>query len=360
MSYAPPVARHRFLLAAVVACTVVACSSLPSLSFVDDDAGGGGGGEGGSEDPRPDTAGCVKTGAEICDDGLDNDCNGTADCADPACGTHACVTAAPAGWDLVAFAESAPPACPSSYASSDLKILSGSATVTCPCSCAGSGGSGATCAGATTAITAGDDVACNAGQVSTTLNSNTGVVCVATPVDLSLGGPGSTGFAKLTPPMGPATCTPTGSTTKTNTTDGRACAAPTTAAAGCDASSRCLPKAPGFTMCISKAGPQTCPAGFAKTRRAGTTASDTRACTTCTCNPPAPCATSVTLFANANCTGKKASFAGSACAAPLAGADTNVTAKGYTSTVTGGCSVGTPSTALGELTFGGERTICCK
>jgi len=365
VSYDRPVLRRSSLAFAVAAFTVVACSSLPDLTF-DDDAGSsgeGGGGEGGV-DAKPDTApSCVKTGPEICDDGIDNDCNGMADCADPACGTYACVTSAPAGWDLVAFAETAPPACPTSYTSTDLKVLNGSAAVTCPCTCTGSGGSGPTCAGATTAITTGDDAACAAAQTTANLNSNTGLAaCTAIGTDLLLGSVGSTGFGKVTPPAGPLACTPAASTTKTNTTDGRACTPPTSAAAGCDATTRCLPKAPGFTMCISKTGPQTCPGGFTKTRRAGTTASDTRACTLCSCNKTA-CATNVTLWSNSMCNAKTSIFTApsdTACAAPQAVSDTNYTAKFYTSTSTGGCAVGTPATPTGELTFGGERTVCCK
>ena len=155
MSYASPVLRRSVLALAVVAGTVVACSSLPELTFGDGDAGGseGGGpegsaGEGGTDAPI-DTAGCVKSGAEICDDGLDNDCNGLTDCEDPACGGFACVTPAPDTWQLVAFVAAAPPACPTGYtAPTDLKVLSGSAMHTCPCSCVGSGGTGPTCAGA--------------------------------------------------------------------------------------------------------------------------------------------------------------------------------------------------------------------
>ncbi|HSY38454.1 MAG TPA: hypothetical protein VLA79_02970, partial [Polyangia bacterium] len=41
--------------------------------------GGGAGGAGGAV--------CKKTGAENCFDGIDNDCNGLIDCADPACGS---------------------------------------------------------------------------------------------------------------------------------------------------------------------------------------------------------------------------------------------------------------------------------
>jgi hypothetical protein len=115
-------------------------------------------------------------------------------------------------------------------------------------------------------------------------------------------------------------------------------------------------------MCISKAGDQVCPTGFTNKRRiAGTTAADTRACIPCTCGN-APCTGDIQLWSNSMCNAKKSiltTAGNTACAAPQAGSDNNVTAKFYKSTVTGGCSIATPSATQGMLTFGGQRTICC-
>ena len=49
--------------------------------------------------------GCKATGPEKCTNGVDDDCNGLTDCADPACQTqgYACAAPAPGGWDFVAF-----------------------------------------------------------------------------------------------------------------------------------------------------------------------------------------------------------------------------------------------------------------
>jgi hypothetical protein len=356
---------------AFIAFTVVACSSLPELTFDDGDGGTseGGGGEGGPDggvDAPIDTApACVKSGAEVCDDGLDNDCNGLKDCEDPACGGFACVMPAPTGWDLVAVNEATQPACPTGFtAPADLKILAGSPVHACPCSCTGSGGSGPTCAGVPTAVITGDDIACTPGapQTSATLNSNTGNACVATPIELDVGAASSIGFGKITSPAGPATCTPNASITKADPTDGRACSAPAKSGLGCSGTLRCLPKATGFTMCISKAGDQVCPTGFTNKRRiAGTTAADTRACLACTCNN-APCSGTVELWSNSMCNAKESiltTAGNSACAAPQAGSVTNVKATFYKSTIAGGCSIGTPAVVQGMLSFGGQRTICC-
>lgn len=369
--------RRSFLLA-FAAVTVVACGSLPDLMFADDagtaseggvsesGASESGASESGVDSGRDTAPPCIKSGPEICDDGLDNDCNGLKDCEDPACGSFACVTPAPDTWQLVAFVETAPPACPTDFtAPTDLKVLSGSAVHTCPCSCVGSGGTGPTCAGAMSTVTTGDDPACLANQTTTSLNSNTAGVCTATATNLVLGGGASTGFAKLTSPTGPLTCAPSASITKTDPTDGRVCTPPSKSGAGCSGALRCLPKAPGFTMCIAKDGDQVCPTGFAQRRTVGTTSADTRSCIACTCASavPTPCSGTVTLWMNNACNAKKANLTtagNAACAAPQAVSDTNVTAKYYQSTITGGCALGTPSSAAGEFTFGGQRTVCCK
>ena len=165
MSYDRVVLRRSSLAFAVVAFTVVACSSLPELTFDDGDAGGseGGGGEGGGGgdggvDAKPDTAGCVKTGAEICDDGIDNDCNGTADCADPACGAGSRVSRLRSGrLGARRVRRDAPPACPVSYTPTDLKVLNGAGDGHVPVLSAAwqRRAPGRTCAGATTGIGAG-------------------------------------------------------------------------------------------------------------------------------------------------------------------------------------------------------------
>ena len=353
------------LVIAAFVATAGACSSLPDLHFDDGTEGGaaeggplaeGGGTDGGSDGPV--VGPCATTaGPEICDDGLDNDCNGHTDCDDPACGAFACVATPPDGWALVALALTAPPACPSGFASADVRVLAGSDTTGCPCTCAGSGGTG--CTTGTTGVATGSDATC--GTATAMVTSNTGATCTALPMDLPIGSVGSAGFGKLTPPAGPASCVPTASISKTDPTDGRTCT-PSKVGSGCTGAMQCAPKAAGFTTCIEKAGVQVCPTGFANRRLAGTTSADTRTCTACSCNTT-PCSGAVTLWSNSMCnakTSKLTTAANTACAAPGAGSDQNYTAKFYTSNIAGGCAVGTAPTAQGALTFTDERTICCK
>jgi hypothetical protein len=344
-----------------------ACASVPEITFTDADAATlaaeagsamdtGVVGDGAVVTPDGNVIACTKT--EICDDGIDNDCNGMTDCADPMCSSFACVDAPPTGWALVALAETTQPACPTGYtASTDLKVVSGAVAHTCSCSCAATGGT--SCTSASVAVATSGENTCMA-DTSTNINNNVGATCTALAADLDI--PMGTDFAKLATPGGPTSCNNTPTLTKLNPTDGRACTPPMRGGSGCAASTQtCLLKPAGFTMCVSKAGNQACPAGFTKQRHAGSAATDSRMCSACTCNN-APCASDVVLWSNGACNAKMAHLTtanNTSCSAPLAGSDMNFTAKYYKSTTTGGCSVGTAPTPQGMLTFTDERTICC-
>ena len=110
-----------------VLTTLGACSSVPDLTFSDGDAAGnpdgpgsegspfveGGSGDGADAADAADDGpipGCIPQ-PEICDDGIDNDCDRHTDCDDPDCKPgFACVPAAPSGWQLVGFSAATQPA----------------------------------------------------------------------------------------------------------------------------------------------------------------------------------------------------------------------------------------------------------
>ncbi len=108
---------------------------------------------GGSDTGVPDTgahdAGMHDTGVdtggpdacdsvEICNNGIDDDCNGLVDCADPACTAGWTCTAAPvpSGWSVVSYAQSSRPACPAGYGT-PADVVEGpiGAPATCGCTC---------------------------------------------------------------------------------------------------------------------------------------------------------------------------------------------------------------------------------
>jgi hypothetical protein len=361
------------LLAGGLVAVTGACSSLPDLHFDDGTEGGGGeggpfaeGGEGGqdggSDGGSEATVACPNRTAEICDDGIDNDCNGMTDCADPACfAGFSCVDGPPTGWDLVAFTGAGRPACPTSFTSpTDLRVVAGTTAQSCACTCTGSGGT-VSCGAGMTAITVGSEPTCTTGPTNANLPSNA-AACTALPVpdiNVTMGTP----YGQMIAPLGPAVCAANPTTTKTNAVDGRVCAPPATAAKGCGgAAQRCLPKPAGFTMCISQAGAQTCPAGYTNPSHAGSMETDGRQCTACTCGLT-PCTGTIELWSNSMCNAKElklSSANNTTCNTGVAVSDSNFTAKYFKSTVAGGCGVATAPTAQGGLTFTDERTICCK
>ncbi|MBN9165512.1 MAG: hypothetical protein J0I07_31455, partial [Myxococcales bacterium] len=277
---------------------------------------------------------------EVCDDGIDNDCNGSVDCADPACTDgFECVEPAPDGWAPMVLADDARPSCPEGYTgSTDVSVLQGDGTITCACNC------GSDC-GATITLTKGTELTCMVTPSTDALQVNAS--CTGKSWDLP------SGFTMAT--SGNGTCSAKDTPTKSDPTDGRTCTPPQSAAAGCPGAQRCLPKATGFARCVAKAGANKCPAAaFTKQRLSGTFVKDQRACTGCSCDST-PCDVELELWTHPVCQGSAAITITSACAAN--GSITKL--KAYKSKVTGGCTPATPSTPIGTISFEDERTICC-
>lgn len=286
---------------------------------------------------------CTPTGPEVCNDGIDNDCNGSTDCADPACSEgFTCVDAAPEGWTLVLLAERQRPACPPGYpASTDVQVLPGDSAFTCTCDC------GNNC-GAAITLTTSTDATC-----ATPIGSDTFQIdptkCTTKALDLP------SGFSSAT--SGSAACTAKDTvTSKADLLDGRTCGAPPRVGEGCPGSLRCVPKATGWRTCVVKMGPSACPeAVFTRPWRSGTAADDQRTCTGCSCDAK-PCSVELELWSHPVCQGPASVTVTSSCAAN--GASDNL--KSYKSTATNGCTPATPSTPQGSIVFQNEQTICCK
>jgi hypothetical protein len=144
--------------------------------------------------------------------------------------------------------------------------------------------------------------------------------------------------------------------------DSRSCAVQR-AGGGCGAGQVCVPK-PGnaFAMCVTKPGAIVCPGAFPSAHRAGTSASDTRTCGTCSCTA-APCTGELHLFDDKDCSGAEKLKINATAPPGACGHLTNAAfqMRGYTTTVTGGCVPSGPAPmSTGALTLEGESTICCK
>lgn len=286
---------------------------------------------------------CKATDPEICGDGIDNDCNGGVDCADPACSAagFVCVDGPPDGWSAVVLATSARPACPVGFSASDVRVVEGEGTFACSCACSGG------CA-ATSTVAFGADNTCAAGSES--LSSETNGACQTKSFTID-------DFAKITTPSG--TCT-SRTTTSNNPTNGRLCVTAATVAGGCSEGRSCVPQPNGFEACVMRPGANACPAAYPTKRRVGSDVDDKRTCVGCTCGA-AVCSTEIEIWGQPNCNGGSEAVLKSATHSSCASVGTNQSnVKSYKSKTSGGCTVSTRPIAEGSVGFVDERTICCR
>lgn len=342
------------LAALIAACgLVIDPDNLISANGIPDEGGtandGNVVGDGSTDAPFIDPN-CKPTGAEVCDDGIDNDCNGRIDCADPACGAFACIAPAPDGWAYLALAPATRPSCGDAFTtSSDKRVIEGSLTQTCKCNC------GSPCGGDAT-IEKGSDNTCTSGTITVAADTNGGCNTLAN-ADVAA-------FAKVVPPAA-GSCGATDAMTKGDPKSGRTCTyvKPPRAQSGCAGAEVCATRPPdGYSACVAKDGANACPPGYAREFHVGGAVDDQRKCTGCTCSASVACAVEVELWTQPQCMGgsdtKVSSQTNGSCqpSTPV----NNV--KGYKSKLTGGaCAQATASMPSGTITFtGGEQTVCCK
>jgi hypothetical protein len=317
-----------------VAGIVTACSSIPDFTF-DDDAGNGvlpdgrvpdvdsGVNDGGSDAPfdgpkdAPGDVLCIKSngGVEICDDGLDNDCNGNTDCADTACtALYQCIPTPPVGWTLTAQSDNTRPSCPTDYATArDIQVVTGQGSGTCSCTCALNNTSEA-CNLQQTGVVISATSACGPldGGAPEIVSANA-TNCTALPTNIDLPNPNS--FGQISAPANPlsgCSAAVTGQSTFPTITSGRTCTPPTPApgGGGCGIGQVCARRTgvTGLSLCVQKAGLNVCPStGYATRKTAGGetfadggvvdggATQDHRDCSTCTCSSPTCTNASVTL-----------------------------------------------------------------
>jgi len=313
--------------------------------------------------PGPD--GCAPT--EDCTDGLDNNCNGLADCADPACQAgFTCAAGAPAGWQgpvsLFEATGSPPapsPACPSPFSTDafDGNADPSAPVAVCACSC-----------GVPTGLS------CGPVSVSFYFDLSCNNLCAGSPIAVT---PGNSCFAGCpgaqTARAVPSTATGgtcAGQLTKSIPTFSwgavsRGCAlAQAGDSGGCSSGSACVAK-PGSpflgSLCVWQAGDVACPGGAYTVKHLSFTGvDDSRDCTSCGCNAPTgvTCNVTVSTFTSGACPGSAAGTI------PATGAC--VTAPGTSSEVqASGSSAGAGSCApkavspTGSVTPTGPITACC-
>lgn len=369
------------VLAAPAACL------YPEHTFDEQEPGKGGGGQGGG---GPTT--------EDCDNGLDDNGDGLADCGDPACSTFACVPELTAGWTgYFALFEGAPgadPGCSGGFTATTPPPFVGNdglsaAPAACTCSCGPAEGQQCAPLGSLNILV--NDAACGSSD------ANCGGTLMP-PSDWTGSCENSGGFRGGQLTCGPSTnetcsastgapcnvsvtinpltasggqCKPVLGVQKPNLTWaklGRACAAEESQGKGCNVGQVCLPKpsAPFASgICIAKDGDITCPPGaYTSHHVLYTDAEDTRDCEGCTCTAPSggTCPTTVSVYSDLSldlCSTRVAMVQAGTCNA-LSG---NPTVAGLTASTpgapTGATCASSTATPKGEAKGINPRTFCC-
>jgi hypothetical protein len=307
---------------------------------------------------------------ENCTNGIDDNCDGKIDCADPLCvAGYACYAPAPAGWlgpiELYTGGSS-PPGCGTPYAND---VVDGNGMLSAPmaqCTCACGPVGGVDC---DTSVdwTVYTDPFCTTSCGSGGMPPGNGNFCEST------GGCGVESFKVQAgaPLLNLASCAPNPTTTVPpyswqEVARGCGYSGPNDMG-GCMGGALCLakPASPfGAAACIYASGDLGCPAGpYGVKKSFFTSVSDTRGCTQCTCGAP----TDVTCALNGSLT-TYAVF-GSPCSQPIATGQANGTCvsspggagiQGFvTATPSGGSCAAASVSPTGSATPTGPTTVCC-
>jgi len=255
----------------------------------------------GAPEAGPDGCAPIETN---CLDGLDNDCNGLTDCADPACTAgYECVPSPATEWTGYSlYDDGRATACPSTYGTQEDTyeglIFSPAQCAACVCTASGAacGTSAVACGPTCGATLATLGATCDDFGVAVSLDPSSS--CSATVPTASAGTCASSGGAATSPPV---------SFSKLS----RTCGETSGPGGGCSVGQACVAKPPSGThgVCVSQAvsGATLCPSAYPHAyivMPSATSFDDTRGCTSCSCGSPrgVSCAASVTLYPAIGCT----------------------------------------------------------
>jgi hypothetical protein len=302
---------------------------------------------------EPPVDACADSGpTETCNNGIDDNCDGLVDCADPMCQATGwtCVPPVPGGWQYLAFSQSAQ-TCPAPFTTTPLQMNLSVGTSTCSCPC---GVANPPTACDTFGIHDCDnnvdigpfnppDSSCHTQNISIT-GKNIKLIAPATGGSCALSGSPIENFPA--PSSTPAT----------------ACSSAPAFGGGCTGGLVCAQQPePAGSACVWTAGASvSCPSAWTSgaTYQVGTGVNDTRNCQCGTCGvPAADCGqASLQLATNGGCGNPDILNAGGACRSY---------GGPYSSFAYSGGSPGaaTCSAANGMVTGGvvlqGPSTVCC-
>ncbi|HEY8039601.1 MAG TPA: hypothetical protein VIF15_07395 [Polyangiaceae bacterium] len=313
--------------------------------------------------------GCSKV-TENCTNGVDDNCNGLVDCADPQCVPQgfACTAGdVPAGWTVVAFSATTRPVCPGSYGTEQAVVSNVSgAAASCACACSGTA---AQCVGLAGYYYYGtNQSACGTATTVNNANINNGA-CTGTGDSI----PNNTWYELLstTPTVQQGTCSGSGqvsgSLQPVTTSAGATCSVAKPLGAGCSGNQACVPTTgTTFLQCIAHPGDVNCPAFGFTTKTLASTGNpgyvDSRGCGGCSCSTNLQsCAplTSMAFYSNNNCTGTSWPIYNS-CTGEVAGGTALSYKINVTETGDPSCQPSSGSSPTGTVTLDSNvETICC-
>jgi hypothetical protein len=301
---------------------------------------------------------CDAPAAEDCLDGIDNDCNGLVDCADPTCSSsgYACVPDPPHGWQFGNFFVGASaPSCPAAYPRTFnfAYVDPTAAPAVCDCTCNLTAPS---CSGNATVMTG---------------HGNCGGSSASVPPAQCMAPPSNTDHIQVTPPppIG-GRCDPALTTNKIpapSVQPGRGCGGLNSrGGGGCASGSMCQPLGAGFKACAQIDGITSCQGGYTVRHVVTNVApTDTRACDLCTPCSSGPtgaaCDASIIVDTGANgCGTINGTYSAGSCQGP----GSNFKSFQVTTSVSspGTCSGSTSSSApQGSYTVDPTiaLTVCC-
>ena len=305
---------------------------------------------------------------EICNNGIDDNCDGLIDCADPYCtsnpGGWAC-TSLPnsGGWSINAYDSTGRPACPSDFGNGSFDVISsiGGAADSCQCEC--SIHDKAYCEG-TWKWNASSTTTCPSPIGGLDIKEGYCTANAGDNLNPSLNFAGAASSVSTVA----GTCDASGDVTNTPAVtykSGEACYLGT-AGSGCSSGEVCAPAAPtGYLLCSIIGNATSCPAGTSEPVFTGY--HDGRGCGTCTCSgtsalgctlegvdfwPTATCGSGTGCYMDTTCKNCFASGTGDVNAA-----DGKWTTNGDEST----CTVnGSGSQPTGSVTGTGSVTLRCQ
>lgn len=330
---------------------------------------GASGGDGASDGPPP---GCVASGPEVCEDGIDNDCNGKIDCEDPACSQYVCAKPQTSFTIVSVRAAGASDAGPALDAGvcangwTNPRVLLDdvrSSASTCACTCGAR--SGNPCANGTRGASFRNGSSnCNDGTF--TLNTDGDCRPLGFGWDPGNGDGPYNEVVMSAPAIVQVACAAT-ATPPAVVDDGALlvcdlAASPTGGIPTACTGGTCVLKPGADRICLLAAGDTaTCPAGFPSRAVLAPSFTDGRQCGTCSCTSTASqCSnTQIAFYTNDGCNqGQRTANTGSSCNS-IGGSGTPSHYR-YEATANGSCIAAAANVAFtGAVTRTTPSTLCC-